>query len=86
MLEARRYPTAPAAEHLRERLAGEEGVRYRGAAPAGRVDGPLTILEAVYKPDRPAPPGGSAHPSAWTSATCGVPCLAQKKKKKSASA
>ena len=51
MLEARRYRAA--AEHLRERLAGEEGVRYRSAAPpAWARRGSLDDLSAVYKPDR----------------------------------
>src|SRR3954466_1396120 len=51
MLEARRYRAA--AEHLRERLASQEGVRYRSAPPppwARRAS--LDDLEAVYKPDR----------------------------------
>jgi segregation and condensation protein A len=51
MLEARRYRAA--AEHLRERLAGEEGVRYRSAAPpAWARRGSLDDLAAVYRPER----------------------------------
>jgi segregation and condensation protein A len=51
MLEARRYRAA--AEHLRERLAGEEGVRYRSAPPpAWARRGSLDDLSAVYKPER----------------------------------
>ena len=51
MLEARRYRAA--AEHLRERLHGEEGVRYRSAAPpAWARRGSLDDLESVYKPER----------------------------------
>src|SRR3954463_5437770 len=51
MLEARRYRAA--AEHLRERVAGEEGVRYRSAPPpAWARRGSLDDLEAVYKPER----------------------------------
>jgi segregation and condensation protein A len=51
MLEARRYRSA--AEHLRERLAAEEGVRYRSAPPppwARRPD--LSELGASYDPRR----------------------------------
>src|SRR4051794_10455831 len=51
MLEARRYRSAAA--HLRERLEGEEGVRYRSAPPpkwARRSS--LDDLEAVYRPER----------------------------------
>src|SRR3954453_18620984 len=51
MLEARRYRAA--AEHLRERLAGEEGVRYRSAPPpAWARRGSLDDLESVYRPER----------------------------------
>src|SRR5436305_1575380 len=51
MLEARRYRAA--AEHLRERLATEEGVRYRSAPlPAWARRSSLDDLEAVYAPDR----------------------------------
>src|SRR3954464_7186590 len=51
MLEARRYRAA--AEHLRERLAGEEGVRYRSAPPpAWARRGSLDDLEGVYRPER----------------------------------
>src|SRR3954463_5095582 len=50
-LEARRYRSAAA--HLRERLAGEEGVRYRSAPPpAWARRGALDDLEAGYKPER----------------------------------
>ena len=51
MLEARRYRSA--ALWLRDRLADEEGVRYRSAPPpawARRTS--LDDLEAVYPPDR----------------------------------
>src|SRR3954471_6106653 len=51
MLEARRYRAA--AEHLKERLASQEGVRYRSAPPppwARRAS--LDDLAAVYAPDR----------------------------------
>ena len=52
MLEARRYRAA--AEHLRERLAGEEGVRYRAAAlpPWLRKATIDEAAEAVYPPAR----------------------------------
>ena len=51
MLEARRYRAA--AEHLRERLAAEEGVRYRSAPPpAWARRGSLDDLSAVYAPER----------------------------------
>ncbi len=52
MLEARRYRSA--AEHLRERLAGEEGVRYRAAPlPAWLRKATLDeTAEAVYDPAR----------------------------------
>src|SRR3954449_2075257 len=70
MLDARRYRAA--AEHLRERLHGEEGVRYRSAPPpAWARRGSLDDLEAVYKPERlggapgapprPPPRGGPPH-------------------------
>src|SRR4051794_19944023 len=58
MLEARRYRAA--AEHLRERLAGEEGVRYRSAAPpAWARRGSLDDLGAVYRPERLGAAGGA---------------------------
>src|SRR3954471_13776883 len=51
MLEARRYRAA--AEDLRERLDGEEGVRYRSAPPpAWARRGSLDDLESVYRPER----------------------------------
>jgi segregation and condensation protein A len=52
MLEARRYRAA--ADHLRERLAGEEGVRYRAAPlPAWLRKATLDVsAEAVYAPER----------------------------------
>jgi segregation and condensation protein A len=51
MLEARRYRAA--AEHLRELLLGEEGVRYRSAPPpAWARRGSLDDLGAVYAPAR----------------------------------
>ncbi|MEA2273442.1 MAG: segregation and condensation protein [Solirubrobacteraceae bacterium] len=49
MLEARRYRMA--AEHLVGRLASEEGVRYRSAAPPAHLRrASLDSLEAVYEP------------------------------------
>ena len=53
MLEARRYRRA--AEHLTERLAGEEGVRYR-AAPLPPALRRTNLAEAVTG-GRPAKPG-----------------------------
>src|SRR4051812_10575017 len=51
MLEARRYRAA--AEHLRERFASQEGVRYRSAPPPAWVRrASLDDLSAVYAPDR----------------------------------
>src|SRR3954463_12354507 len=51
MLEARRYRSASL--WLRERLADEEGVRYRRAAPpAWARRASLDDLEAVYAPER----------------------------------
>ena len=51
MLEARRYRSAAA--YLRERLEGEEGVRYRSAPlPAWARRTSLDDLEAVYAPAR----------------------------------
>jgi segregation and condensation protein A len=51
MLEARRYRSASL--WLRERLAGEDGVRYRSAPlPAWARRTSLDDLEAVYRPDR----------------------------------
>src|SRR5256714_3502627 len=51
MLEARRYRSASL--WLRERLADEEGVRYRHAAPpAWARRASLDDLEAVYAPER----------------------------------
>src|SRR5881392_2892464 len=51
MLEARRYRSASL--WLRERLADEEGVRYRSAPlPAWARRASLDDLEAVYAPDR----------------------------------
>jgi segregation and condensation protein A len=51
MLEARRYRSASL--WLRDRLAGEEGVRYRSAPlPAWARRTSLDDLEAVYRPDR----------------------------------
>ena len=51
MFEAKRYRAA--SEHLRERLAGEEGVRYRAAPLPGwlkRTE--LAAAGAVYRPER----------------------------------
>src|SRR2546423_12955340 len=51
MLEARRYRSASLS--LRERLADEEGVRYRSAPPpAWARRASLDDLEAVYAPER----------------------------------
>jgi segregation and condensation protein A len=54
MLEARRYRAA--ADHLRARLAAEEGVRYRSApVPAWVRRGEVAVpegAEAVYAPER----------------------------------
>jgi segregation and condensation protein A len=51
MLEARRYRAA--SEHLRERLGGEAGIRYRSAPlPSWVRRTELAELSAVYSPDR----------------------------------
>ncbi len=51
MLEARRYRSA--SEHMRERLAGEEGVRYRAAPlPSWLRRTELQAAGAVYAPER----------------------------------
>jgi segregation and condensation protein A len=51
MLEARRYRSA--GEHLRERLAGEDGIRYRSAPlPRWLRRSELGAAEAVYPPER----------------------------------
>lgn len=51
LLDAKRYRAA--AEHLRELLAGEEGVRFRAAPlPAALRRTDITELESVYKPER----------------------------------
>src|SRR5256885_5044643 len=71
MLEARRYRSASLS--LRERLADEEGVRYRSAPPpAWARRASLDDLEAVYRRERlggpprapppPPPPGGPPPP------------------------
>jgi len=51
MLEAKRYRAA--ADDLKARLAGEEGIRYRSApAPSWLKRPDLAELEAVYDPAR----------------------------------
>lgn len=51
MLEAKRYRSA--AEHLRGRLEGEEGIRYRAAPlPAWLRETELEAAEAIWKPAR----------------------------------
>jgi segregation and condensation protein A len=51
MFEAKRYRSA--SEHLRERLAGEDGIRYRAAPLPGWLrKTELQEAGAVYKPER----------------------------------
>jgi segregation and condensation protein A len=79
LLDAQRYRAA--ANHLRDRLAGQAGFRFRSAPlPPSLRRATLTDAVAVYKPDRlaaaigdmlrlPEPSGTSARPkSAWPSA------------------
>jgi segregation and condensation protein A len=51
MFEAKRYRSA--SEHLRERLAGEDGIRYRAAPLPGWLrKTELQEADAVYRPER----------------------------------